>query len=107
MSTETETLTFDLVYRHVVDVLTAIVGPEHIERTGVSPATRFEADLELESMEIVQLAEELMEGYGSQVDFVGWFAAMDLDELLELTVGQLVEFVVRSGGDPADEPGGG
>jgi acyl carrier protein len=94
VSTETENLTFDVVYAQVIEVLTDVVGAEHVERTGVTPQTRFEADLELESMEIVQLAEGLIERYGAQVDFVGWFAAMDLDELVGLTVAQLVDFVV-------------
>ena len=50
-------------------------------------------DLELESIEFVALAEELTERYGEQVDFVGWLADLELDALVTMTVGQLVEFV--------------
>jgi acyl carrier protein len=37
-----------------------------------------------------------LERYGSQVDFVAWVAEMDLDEIIALTVGELVDFIVTS-----------
>lgn len=86
----------DEVFASVVELLAVIVGEDYLESLDVSPQTRFEADLELESMEIVQLAEELMARYGDQVDFVGWFGTMDLDQLIELSIGSLVSFIVTS-----------
>ena len=59
-------------------------------------ARAFDEDLELESIEFVALAEQLLERYGEQVDFVGWLATMELDEIIALTVGQLVDFVVTA-----------
>ena len=57
--------------------------------------TSFEKDLELESIEFVALAEKLQERYGKSVDFVGWLSSKELDEIIGLTVGELVEFIVR------------
>ena len=85
---------FDAVYARVIAVLTGIVGEDYLESLDVNPETRFEADLELESMEIVQLADELIEFYGSRVDFIGWFAEMDLDALVDLSIATVVDFIV-------------
>jgi len=54
--------------------------------------TSFSGDLELESIEFVALAEKLQERYGT--DFVAWLSGMELDQILALSVGDLVEFIV-------------
>jgi acyl carrier protein len=65
----------------------------------------FEEDLELESIDLVELAGQLETRYGSRVNFAEFIADLDLDEIIELTVGRLVDFVVvclrrtPSGGD--------
>ena len=82
------------VYATVLGLVGDIVGTVYLEGLDVGPATRFEADLDLESMEIVQLAEELLARYGERVDFVGWFGSMELDEIIELSIEQLVSFIV-------------
>jgi acyl carrier protein len=57
--------------------------------------TSFSGDLELESIEFVALAEKLQEHYGAGVDFAGWLSGMELDRILALSVGDLVEFIVK------------
>lgn len=57
--------------------------------------TSFADDLELESIEFVSLSEQLQGHYGDQVDFVGWISEMELDQIITLRVGDLVEFIVR------------
>lgn len=83
------------VYATVIALLGGIVGEVYLDGLEVGPATRFEADLDLESMEIVQLAEELLTQYGERVDFVGWFGDMELDQIIDLSIEQLVTFIVR------------
>ena len=56
-------------------------------------STSFNADLELESIEFVALGELLQEHYGDRVDFVGWLSSKELEEIISLTVGELVEFI--------------
>lgn len=67
------------------------------EPEGLGPAitheTAFSADLELESIELVALAEKLGDHYGSRVDFVAWLSGKELDAILALTVGDLVAYI--------------
>lgn len=63
------------------------LGPE------ITRDTAFSADLELESIELVALAEKLGTHYGPRVDFVAWLSGMELDAILSLTVGDLVEHI--------------
>ena len=97
----------DVVQNMLVDV----IGPEYMLSLTIELGTSFDADLELESLEFVALAERLLEHYGGQVDFVAWLATMELDEIIGLTVGDLVAFIVSStdggavGGDASAGPG--
>jgi len=88
----------ELVQRILADVRTSItdvIGEDYLLDMPIHMDTSFEADLQLESVEFVALAERLAERYGERVDFVSWFADMELDDLVSLRVGQLVEFIAR------------
>jgi acyl carrier protein len=61
----------------------------------IAMTTSFSGDLELESIEFVALAEKLQERYGERVNFVEWLSEKELDEIIGLTVGQVVTFVVQ------------
>jgi acyl carrier protein len=84
------------VLEEVRDLLVDVIGEEYLLDVEVSPATSFHDDLEIESIEFVALAEKLLERYGEQVDFVGWLAEKELDEILAMTVGDLVDYIVSS-----------
>lgn len=71
-----------------------VVGEEYAIGLEIGVETSFQGDLELESIEFVELAEQLMATYGGQVDLGAWLATMDVDEIIGLTVGQLVDHVV-------------
>ncbi|MEU8573198.1 acyl carrier protein [Streptomyces asoensis] len=58
--------------------------------------TTFNRDLELESIDLVTLAGLLQERYGDRINFAEFLAGMEFDEIIELTVGRLVEYVVTS-----------
>lgn len=58
--------------------------------------TRFLTDLELESIDLVALSVRIQERYGERVNFAEFIAGLDLDEIIELRVGQLVAFITRS-----------
>jgi len=84
----------DDVLRTVERLLIDVVGDELTLTGPITAATSFNADLELESIELVALAEKLGDHYGPSVDFVGWISAKELDQIIALTVGELVEFIV-------------
>ena len=79
----------------VAQLIKEVVGEEWITDTPIGMTTSFSDDLELESIEFVALAERLQETYGEPVNFVGWISEMELDDIITLRVGQLVEFIAR------------
>lgn len=77
-------------------ILLEVVGDDLLLDGPLTPETSFSDDLQLESIEFVALAEELLNTNGEKVDFVSWMSAMELDEVVALTAGGVVEFVVTS-----------
>jgi acyl carrier protein len=77
----------------VEQALVAIAGDEILISGPISMTTSFNGDLELESIEFVALAEKLQQQFGQRVDFVGWISGKELDQIIQLTVGELVEFI--------------
>lgn len=78
--------------------LTDIIGEDYVDDIEIGMSTSFRDDLDLESIEFVALGEALASRYGEYVDFAGWIASMDVDEIIGLTVGDLVEHIVGSYG---------
>lgn len=81
------------ILRTVERLIVEVVGDEVALAGPITLATSFNADLELESIEFVALAEKLQQHYGSSIDFVGWISKKELDQIIQLTVGELVEFI--------------
>jgi acyl carrier protein len=86
----------DAVLAEVDRMLAEVIGDDLLLDGPLTMETSFDGDLQLESIEFVALAEKLLETYGERVDFVAWMADMELDDIIALTVGQLVDFVVQS-----------
>jgi acyl carrier protein len=80
----------------VAQMIREVIGDEAGLGAPIELDTSFNRDLELESIEFVALAEKLRQHYGERVDFAGWLATMQLDQILELSVGELVAFIERS-----------
>ena len=81
-------------------IIAEVVGDDLLLDGPLERETSFSDDLQLESIEFVALAEELLATYGEKVDFVGWMSSMDLDQVVALTAGQVVDFVVTSLHEP-------
>ncbi|MBO2453846.1 acyl carrier protein [Actinomadura barringtoniae] len=81
------------VLGEVVAMLVDVVGEDFLLDVEVGPATTFNDDLALESIEFVALAEKLQRRYGGRVDFAAFIAGMDLDEIMRMTVGDLVAHI--------------
>jgi acyl carrier protein len=58
--------------------------------------TTFHGDLELESIDLVTLSGKLREHYGDRVNFATFIAGLELEEIIGLTVGELVDHVTGS-----------
>ncbi len=83
----------DQILAEVRGMLTEIIGTEYALSLDIGMDTSFDSDLELESIEFVKLATMLTERYGDRIDFVSFLAAKELDEIIEMTVGELVTYV--------------
>ena len=85
----------DEVLQSVARIIREVIGEDWAEDVAIEMQTSFAKDLELESIEFVVLAERLKAKYGRSVDFAGWLATMELEQILALRVGQLVELIER------------
>jgi acyl carrier protein len=59
----------------------------------VTADSSFSEDVEIESIEFVALAERLQAAYGERIDLIAWLGELDLDEIIDLTVGDLATFI--------------
>jgi acyl carrier protein len=87
---------YDSVRVTVEQAVIDVVGEEFYEECEVGLESTFAEDIELESIEVMEIAEKLIETYGEKVDFVAWFADMELEDLVEITVGSVVDFIVAT-----------
>jgi len=82
---------------HVLTTLAAmlreVIGESWADDLDIGRETSFNRDLELESIEFVALAERLQTAFGARVDFAGWLADRELDQIISLTVGEVVDFI--------------
>ena len=81
------------VLKGVAGAIREVIGEDWIADEPIDRNTSFADDLELESIEFVALAEKLQEIYGERVDFVRWLSEKELDAIIGLSVGDVVEFI--------------
>jgi acyl carrier protein len=88
-------MTSDEVLADVRAMLIEIIGGEYALSLDIGMDTAFEAGLELESIEFVKLSAMLAEHYGNRIDFVGFLADKNLNEIIDMTVGDVVTYIAR------------
>jgi acyl carrier protein len=81
------------VLDEIVELLAEVLGEEFVADVQVDLETSFSDDLALESIEFVELSEKLQERYGEQVNLAAFITDMDIDEIMAMTVGQLVGYI--------------
>lgn len=79
----------------VAGFIREVIGEDWADEVDISLETSFSGDLELESIEFVALAEKMQAHYGEPVDFVGWLSDKELDAIIGLSVGEVVEFIAQ------------
>ncbi|MBW2253760.1 MAG: acyl carrier protein [Deltaproteobacteria bacterium] len=79
----------------LVGFIREVIGDDWADEVEIGLDTSFSDDLELESIEFVALAELVQTHYGAHIDFVGWLSNLELDQIIALRVGEVVEFVDR------------
>lgn len=99
--------THDGVLAEVARMIATVIGEGYVDEADITPETAFYDDLEIESIEFIALGEVLQARYGDRIDFPAWIATMEVDDIIAMHVGQLVDHIVTSltdglTGEPAD-----
>ncbi|MEV5200724.1 phosphopantetheine-binding protein [Streptomyces sp. NPDC053720] len=84
------------VLDEVTVMLQEVLGEYEFADAEITMSTRFHDDLELESIDLVTLSTALREHYGDTVNLAAFIADRGLEEIIELTVGDLVHHVAAS-----------
>lgn len=75
------------------DFITEVIGDEFAQEMDISPSSSFTKDLEMDSIEIVAFSEKIKAHFGDQIDFTGWLSSMDLDELINLDLQMIINYI--------------
>jgi acyl carrier protein len=92
----------DVVFTEIADMLRKVLAELGVDDAEITEQTSFNEDLELESIDLVTLTALVSERWGEPVNLAEFLADKDLDEVIALKVGDLVDFVsgalARAGG---------
>lgn len=89
---EKEKLKVDLT-SDLIQMLSEVIGADVVEELDVNMDSSFTKDLEMDSIEIVAFAEKVKAKYGDDIDFVSWLSGMDLDQVIALKFGDVINFI--------------
>jgi acyl carrier protein len=89
-------LTEDRILDDVRTIIANVIGEDYVAEIEIDRDTLFYADLEIESIEFVALGEYIQDHYGDRIDFPAWIATMEVDEIIAMTIGRLVDHIVTS-----------
>ncbi|MDQ3231535.1 MAG: phosphopantetheine-binding protein [Pseudobdellovibrionaceae bacterium] len=82
------------ILNDVRTMIAGIIGQDvDLNDQEIALDTSFNRDLELESIEFVVLSEQLQNRYGKDIDFAGWLASKELQDIINLRVGDVVRFI--------------
>lgn len=82
------------VQAEVTDMIVGMLDAYGVGDLEIGMQSTFHDDLEMESIDLVTLAGSLASRYGAEVNLAEYLAEKDLDEVIGLTVGDVVDYVV-------------
>ena len=83
------------VFEKVKQFVSDIIGTEIAAELDITIDSNFTKDLEMDSIELVALAEKIRTEFGEKIDFVHWLSGMDLDRIIKLNIGDIVDYIVN------------
>lgn len=89
----TAKLNNDEIFDLMKQFITEVIGEEFVEEMDITPESSFTKDLEMDSIEIVSFSEKIKQHFGEQIDFTGWLSSMDLDQLIDLNLGTIINYI--------------
>jgi acyl carrier protein len=91
----------------IAAMLREVCGEDDRWAAAITQATRLEADLRLDSIELAALGEALRRRYGGQMDLTAYVAGLDIDQIIGLTMADLAAYVAARYGTGAPTGTGG
>jgi acyl carrier protein len=89
----------------VAGLLALATGEDEAWAGRIGPDTLLESDLGITSLELAELNVLSQARYGGHVDLVAFLGTLDIDQIIELTVGDLLAYLVSTASVPtAPEP---
>jgi acyl carrier protein len=74
-------------------LLQEVTGEDDGWCAAITPDTRVDSDLFLDSVETAALADRVRRRYGARADLAGWLASLSIDEIIALRVADVAGFV--------------
>jgi acyl carrier protein len=81
------------LFAEIAGILLEVTGEDAEWAARITPNSALEGDLGLESLELVDVGERLRDRFGDRVDVLSFVAELDIDELIGLTMDDLVRYV--------------
>lgn len=89
------------IFEFVVATIRRTINEDWIADFEITRDTRFNDDLELESIEFVKIADRLQAHYGDRLDIAGWLSGKSVAALIGLSVGVLTGYIEQALATPA------
>jgi len=74
-------------------MIVEVIGEDFISLEEINLTDKLTEDLEMESIDIVQFADLVKSEYGEKSDLTQWMSSMDLNEIINLKVFEIVDFL--------------
>lgn len=93
MDIDGNAMTPEAILAVVIEKIRVTINEDWIFDTVIERDTRFNDDLEIESIEFIKIAAAIQQHFGQRLDVSGWLSGKSIHELISLSVGDLSAYV--------------
>lgn len=80
----------------VIEKIRSTINEDWVWDVEIGTDSRFNDDLEIESIEFIKIANAIQQHFGRQLDIAGWLSGKSIHELIALSVGDLVDYIAAT-----------
>ncbi len=73
--------------------ITEVIGEDFVVGLDIQPESSFTKNLEMDSIELVAFSEKVKHAFGHRIDFPGWLSGMDIDQMIGLTIADIIQYI--------------
>ncbi|UII24742.1 phosphopantetheine-binding protein [Fulvivirga maritima] len=81
------------ILEEMKSIIADVIGEEFVEDMDITEESSFTSDLEMDSIEIVSFSEKVKESFGKDIDFTGWLTNKNLEEIIEMKLKDVIDFI--------------